>query len=410
MGRLAKGSVTTKTTKRGGLTFSIRFQAYGRRRSITLGTSAEGWNRQAAEAELANVLADVRRGTWRPHTPTAHDEPPEVPSFHVFASEWLANREPELRPKTVTSYRWQLVHHLLPHFASSSLSEITPERVDAYKAAKLREGRLGPNQINKTLTLLAQIYDSALDYGIVTERNPARGRRRRVRGTEPARPSLEPHQLPILLEEAGRLRLILSVLAGCGLRDGEACSLNWRDVDLANGQLIIRRSKTTAGLRRVDLPMAVWDDLAARKAEVNPEDLAGPAFVNRDGRRESVSNLGRRLKTVLRRADERLSAKGLEPIGSAVTPYSFRRLYASLRYALGDDPVYVAGQMGHADAGALSMNTYASAVRRRARLTGVALEQFDLATQWARMDRPAADAEERTSNKAAVPDLASAAR
>jgi hypothetical protein len=33
--------------------------------------------------------------------------------------------------------------------------------VDRYKAAKLREGALGPNQINKSIGLLAMILDAA---------------------------------------------------------------------------------------------------------------------------------------------------------------------------------------------------------------------------------------------------------
>ena len=93
-------------------------------------------------------------------------------------------------------------------------------------------------------------------------------------------------------------------------------------------------------------------------------------FVNSKGRRENTSNLGRRVKTVVRRAEARFDALGIERASSAVNPYSFRRLYSSLRYALGDDPVFVAAQMGHNDAGELSMTVYASAVRCRERLTG----------------------------------------
>lgn len=51
-----------------GRTFALRFRAYGKRRYLTLGTAAEGWTRAAAEQELANVLADVRRGIWKPET------------------------------------------------------------------------------------------------------------------------------------------------------------------------------------------------------------------------------------------------------------------------------------------------------------------------------------------------------
>ena len=59
-----------------------------------------------------------------------------------------------------------------------------------------------------------------------------------------------------------------------------------------------------------------------------------------------------------------------------MTPHSLRRLYASLRFALGDDPVYVAHQLGHTEP-AFSMKVYARAVRRRERLSGASLREFD---------------------------------
>ena len=52
-----------------------------------------------------------------------------------------------------------------------------------------------------------------------------------------------------------------------------------------------------------------------------------------------------------------------------------------LCFALGDDPVYVTNQLGHTEPG-FSMKVYASAVRRRSRLTGVALREFDAALEW----------------------------
>src|SRR6187551_2459853 len=83
----------------------------------------DGWDRDRAEAELRHVLADVERGIWTAPTRPEPQEPTSVPTFHEFASEWLRNREPELRPKTVLSYRWQLTHHLLPHFAQMGLAQ-----------------------------------------------------------------------------------------------------------------------------------------------------------------------------------------------------------------------------------------------------------------------------------------------
>lgn len=255
MARKATGQVIEQKDGRG---WPIRFRAYGKRRYVTLGTAEEGWGRTRAEAELRHVLADAERGIWKPYEPAQVPEVREAPTFHKFASEWLENREPELRPKTVTSYRWQLTIHLLPHFARMRLDQIGPEDVDRYKAAKLREGALGPNQINKSIGLLAMILDAAGDYGHVDPaRNPARGRRRRVKRSAPKRPTVEPEQLPSLLEEAGKLRPMLATMAGAGLRNGEACGLDWTDLDLGGGTLSVGESKTDAGVRQVDLPAAL---------------------------------------------------------------------------------------------------------------------------------------------------------
>jgi hypothetical protein len=46
--------------------------------------------------------------------------------------------------------------------------------------------------------------------------------------------------------------------------------------------------------------------------------------------------------------------------------------------------VYVAAQLGHTEPG-FSMKVYASAVRRRERLIGAALREFDAALEWAAM-------------------------
>jgi len=366
-----------------GRSWAIRFRAYGKRRYVSLGTAEEGWDRRRAEAELRHVLADVERGIWRPYEPAQSPQVAEAPTFHEFASEWLENREPELRPKTIASYRWQLSGHLLPHFAAMHLDQIGPEDVDRYKTAKLREGALGPNQINKSLGLLAMILDAAGDYGHVDPaRNPARGRRRRVKRNAPSRPTVEPEQLPSLLEAAGKLRPILATMAGAGLRNGEVCALDWPDFDLGSGTLRVAASKTDAGVRHVDLPDALRKELAKHKLRARRKE--GSIFLNRNGQQQSVSNVERRLKTVIRRANVRLAELDIRPIDYAVTPHSLRRLYASLRFALGDDPVYVAAQLGHTEPG-FSMRVYASAVRRRERLIGAALREFDAALDWAAM-------------------------
>jgi integrase len=383
MPRRASGQIIPPKDGRG---WAIRFRAYGKRRLVTLGTSEEGWNRQKAEEALRHVLADVDRGIWQPHEPQPVEAPAEVPRFHEFASEWLESRRPELRPRTIKDYVWALSYHLLPFFKDHLLADISVAEVDRYKQAKVREGKLAPQQINKTLKRLSQILDVAVDYGHLPS-NPAasKGGRRRVKETPPPRSWVEPEQLMTLLDAAPkRHRAVLATLAGAGLRVGELCALDWRDLDLATGTLTVRDSKTAAGRREVDLPSGLVTELwtlAATSPQTGPDD---PVFLGRRGTRQTPDNVGRRLKSAIKRANVRLEAKDIAPISGRVSPHSLRRTYASLRYACGDDPVYVAEQGGWADP-SFPIKVYAKAVRRRERLSGAHREAFDAALDWAAM-------------------------
>lgn len=305
MARKATGQVIPPKGKQ--KSWALRFTAYGKRRFVTLGRSEDGWNRQRAEAELENVLADVRRGIWQPHKPEPAEAPADAQTFHEFASEWLHTRRAELRPRTIEDYEWALSYHLLPHFKAHTLDAITVAEVDAFKAAKLREGKLGAAQINKVLKLLAQIMNMAIEYELTDRANPARGRRRRVKVTKPDRTWVEPEQLLALLDAAdGFHRPVLATLAGAGLRAGEAMALDWRDVNLAIGTLTAGRSKTDAGsYREVDMPSGLIEALGEWKTVSPCTGFNDPVFVTRWASSRSVSGCRPIRCDVLMRASER---------------------------------------------------------------------------------------------------------
>ena len=333
MARKATGQVIEPNGKQ--RSWALRFRAYGKRRFVSLGRPEDGWNRERAAAELRHVLADVERGIWQPHEPMAAPVRPEVPTFHAFASEWLDGRRGELRPRTVADYEWALSYHLLPFFKGHQLDAISVAEVDRYKAAKVRAGRLGAAQINKTLKLLAQIMDVAIEYELVDRANPARGRRRRVKAPRPQRTWVEPEQLVALIEAADTYqRPMLATLAGAGLRVGEAVALDWRDVNLAAETLTVGRAKTDAGTgREVDLPGGLIEALSEWKAYRRGASPGDPVFVTRSGRRQTVTNIDDRIKAAIRAANRSLSELDIEPISERVTPHSLRRTYASLRAA-----------------------------------------------------------------------------
>ena len=133
MARPPTGQVVENPGKR-DTAFALRFRAYGKRRYLTLGYASEGWTSRRAEQELENVMADVRRGIWKPTEPApVVEEQTEEPTFHQFASEWFAARESEaLAAKTLIDLKWSLSNHL-PRLRQLRLSQTTPQTIDAYK-------------------------------------------------------------------------------------------------------------------------------------------------------------------------------------------------------------------------------------------------------------------------------------
>ena len=417
MARRSTGQIVTRKTK-GGTVFALRFYAGEERHYLTLGSAAEGWNRRRAEDELAATMAAVRAGAWEPPRPIATVErAPAKATFHEFASEWFEAHRHEWAERTVADYRWALSLHLLPHFAGMRLSAIDIKAVDDYKTAKLAEGErrataiaagkplrgedgkalrpLGPAQINKTLKRLSQILEIAEEYELIP-RNPARGQRRRAKAPKTLRSWVEPEQALALIESGSTyMRPVIATLLGAGLRVSEAVALDWSDVSLPTRTLRVGKAKTAAGTyREVDLPGGLVDELTEWKMRGAPElaewqaahpDGGAPLFLSAHAgrvRRQSAANVARRLKTAIRGANRRLEAQGIEPISERVTPHSLRRTYASLRAASGDDPVYIAEQLGHTDP-RFTLTVYTKAVKRRVKLSDMHLSEYEKALAWA---------------------------
>lgn len=355
------------------------------------------------------MLADVRRGIWKPPAPAAVERPKEEPTFHEFASEWFVAREAEgLAAKTLVDLKWSLSNHLLLHFADLRLSAIDAREVDRYKTAKTIERKdleerlaawekadpkeRGPRppralsnaSINHTLRHLSQILETAVEYGLI-DSNRAAGKRRRLKAAKPARLWVEPEQLPALLH------------ATSGAREDAARDPRRRrpgDRRGARPSLAARgaRHRHSARCRLEDgegRPRGAPDAGAQGRAHARPRRRERPE-AGRLRDRDVDRSQAQPVEPPPRRAHagggegEHGAREGWHPPIGRVTFHSLRRTYASLRCACGDDVRYTADQLGHEDP-RFTLRVYAQATKRRDRLTGAHLKAYDRALEWARM-------------------------
>ena len=428
MTRARNGQVVERQWK-SGRGYALRFLANGRRQYVTLGLEHDGWDRARAEEELLNVMADVRRGIWvpppsgrasrpangaaaapaaRPVRHSADDgnghrgerTSAEVPTFHEFATDWLARREGEVAPRTVEYERWALTHHLLPYFAHTPLSAIDIAAVDAYRRAKVAEsdrrrqaieaGRplrsgpagtgpvlrpLSPATVNKTIDVLQAVLALAREYGHIAD-NPATGRRRRLKAPKPRPVHLDAAEpIQALLDAAAALdadprhrmrdrHAISATLLFAGLRANELCQLRWRDIDLPGARLDVTRSKTDAGRRTIDLLPILEATLQAHRDRSPATDPSDLVFPTESGTQRDKDNLRNRvLQPTIPMADRLLAERGHPPLPHGLTPHKLRHTYASILVACGTDPATVMHQLGHTDPH-FTLRTYTHIMRR----------------------------------------------
>jgi integrase len=198
------------------------------------------FTKKTAEAELQAILTDARRGTLAGMVKTGA-------TFADAAAEWLRyiEHDRKRRPSTLTDYKHVVRHSLLPEFGDLPLEAVTPERVDAFRARLVAEGKLSARTINKVLMLLHGVFRRAQRvYGLGS--NPAA-----LVDRQPFRPSgdftvLAPAEVEALARAAATDQdaALFTVAAFTGLRLGELRALRWQDVDFAKRLVHVRRNLT----------------------------------------------------------------------------------------------------------------------------------------------------------------------
>jgi integrase len=379
MGRPLTGNLREIRSKRTGevTSWGAVFTYESRRRYLTLPART----REQAEREMAVLMNQVRRGTWIPPKSRRAGGPLGMPSFAQFAGSWVARQKVEggrrqtgLSAAGEADLQWR-IEHLLAYFGATPLDQITISEIDAFRLSKVHEGVLGATSINKMITTLAAILETAVEYELIA-RNPAKGRKRRLPVVTPRRSWIDrAEHITALLDGAeevdqegralvGLRRPVLATLAFAGLRLGELQALRWRDVDLDRSTISVRTAKTDAGVRIVDMLPILRRELSAYRDRLNP-DPDRPVFATARGNALGSSNIRLRLLArAVTRANANLKARGQQPLPAGLTPHSLRRTFASLLFALGEPPTYVMGQMGHTTPG-FTLALYAREMSRR---------------------------------------------
>ncbi len=347
----------------------IGFQYRGERCREYLGLDDNRENRRTAARTLKEVEGELASGkfdyaarfpesprlvhfglTPQPVASTLEQRKPTVPTLGEFAQAWLEELRTRITMATAYDYGRLISALLLPApVAQKPLNGIDDGEINRFLGELMkRKGvngqQIGPRRINMMIARLRTIFSIAKRRKLIAE-DPMPY----IKNLREPKGEVD----PFTLEEAERLidtatgqdRAIIAVLIFCGLRPNEAFALRWEDVDFDREQLRIRRSihrfagiglpKNTSSEREVDMLALVVDELQEQRPRTQ---LRGDlVFLNETGGAIDLTNFrDRNWKRILVKASLRRR-----------TVYQCRHSYAALQLSRGENPQYVAHQMGH---------------------------------------------------------------
>jgi integrase len=343
--------------KRGNVTWSTVVDlgtdpATGKRRQKRI----SGHTRKDIERQAAEAIQRAESGFLDPKSLTVAD----------FFATWLEATAPTLRPASFRRYQDVARLYIVKQLGGVKLSRLTAGDVQRFYARLLET--LSPTTVYHLHGVLHHALDDAVKWGVVW-RNVTDA----VDVPRRTRPEMKTWSIAestrFLETVAGdELEALFHLALTTGMRRGELLGLKWRDIDLDTCSLSVRRTlsrdaaggysegepKTTAGRRRVTLPVSTADVLRKhRTAQLAYRLSVGPVythhgyvFANETGDFIHPNTLTRRFQQLIRKADVPL-----------IRFHDLRHTSATILLAQGVHPKIVQERLGHSDI-AMTLNRY----------------------------------------------------
>jgi len=246
-----------------------------------------GKTREEVAGKLTEALQKHRQGL-----PVAF----EKQNLGQFLERWLEDSvKPSVRPNTYSSYEQNVRLYLKPHLGSIQLSRLTPQHIQSFMNAQLKEGR-SSRLINYQRTVLRCALNEAVKWNLVARNAAAL--------VDPQR-YIKGEIVPLNAEDANKfleaikgdpLETVFHVALSLGLREGEILGLRWQDVDLDKRIVHVRCSlqridkklrlvepKTEKSKRTLPIPDSLLSSLRAHRTKQLEDKLAAGAEWQENG-------------------------------------------------------------------------------------------------------------------------------
>ena len=302
------------------------------------------------------------------------------PLLRDFVDQWVKEHEVEWRRSHMRTLMSTIHAHLLPSLGDKRVAEISRADVLAFRATLATKSgrrvgqRLSNKRINGVMGPLKQIMNEAADrFGFPSPTANIKPLKIRKSDVQPF--SLKEVEA-ILSTVRPDYRDYLLVRFFTGMRSGEIDGLKWKYVDFDRRLILVREAfvlgedeytKTDGSQRDIKMSTPVLEALRRQASATSRKSEY--VFCNQLGRPIDNKNFTDRVWRPL------LRHLGLE----IRRPYQMRHTAATLWLAAGENPEWIARQLGHSNTQML-FNVYSRFVPNMTRQDGAAIERLLEAT------------------------------
>ena len=272
----------------------------------------------------------------------------KAPVFSKYCEIWVADKEIEWRSSYAEKIRIVIRKYLTPYFGTISVINIKKSDILGFRSslAKVTYGNnqecLSPSRINQIMTVLRMILDSA------SERYDFDSPYKNIKSLKEGRIEVTPFSLEevqrIITSVRDDFKPYYTIRFFTGMRTSEIDGLQWENIDLQRREIHIREAlvngvlggtKTYGSDRTIQMSDRVYQAFLQQKSLNNGKTSF--VFCNRDGGPLDYRLVNKRVWHPL------LRFLGLKPRRA----YQTRHTAATLWLSAGENPEWIARQLGH---------------------------------------------------------------
>lgn len=374
-------STRKRTTKDGQVFYEIRVsRGRGKSYLTTRWYPPDGWSQKAIDRALTKEMADferrchegevISRAEQKESNLQQKREAAKILTLKKFGEEvFMPTKTVTLSENARCTYQGNLTHWIYPALGDLKMPDITPANISALLLSMQSQGKAQATCV-KVYTILRSLFKMAYMSDVITINPMDKVERPKPRKDELKERDVEAYTIDevqrifsALANEPLKWRVLLRLLIDTGIRRGECCGLQWKDIDFRANTITISGNLCYTPQKGIYLDTPKSGKV--RTIDVDPEIISLFRELRQEQASQAISTYVFTQPNSPEPMHPQSPARYMQKFSKRYSvpdlhPHKLRHTFASIAITNGADVASVSEKLGHSDkAVTLRMYTHA---------------------------------------------------